>query len=242
MKAERQLGAAIKKLFRRTAVDLAGQIDSAIRERFGKADGAISDEDLDWIIGKLNLEGWTSLSPKAKGIIERLARDGGAAALEQIGVNADRAEAAAMLNQVNERALEWADQHSADLVTNIGETTRESLRADIREAIEQGLSTDDIADALSEAYSFSDARAEMIARTETAFADVKGNVLGYEASGQVEALEWLVSSEGGCPICEANLNAVVSLGGTFPSGDQMPPAHPHCICDVVPVLKEEAQP
>lgn len=236
--AEKKLAAQVKKLFRAQATALAVQIEDAIAARFGKAEGAFSSEDLDWIVGQLNLEGWASLTPKAKRLLQQIAEDGGARALEQIGVKAELAANAAMVNQVNEDAVAWAENRSAAMVTSISETTRERLRNDVAGAIDLGLSTDDLADMLSASYSFSDERAEMIARTEIRAADVEGNLAGYRASGVVESLEWIVSSEGGCPICEANLGAVIQLGGTFPSGDPAPPAHPNCICDVLPVLNE----
>jgi len=238
VKAQRQLAAAVRRLFRAQATELARQIEEAIRARFGKAAG-VSDEDIDWIVAQLNLEGWDSLTPKAQEILERIAMDGGAAALEQLGVDSEQAGYIAMVNQINRDAVEWAEDRAAELVTRIADTTRERLRSDVVSAIEQGLSTDELADLLADSYGFSDARAEMIARTEIAFADVAGNVIAYKASGVVSALEWIVSSEGGCPICEANTDAVVPLGGVFPSGDSQPPAHPNCICDVLPVVSEE---
>jgi len=239
LKAEKKLAGKLKKLFRTQAQDLAAQIEKAIAERFGKAEGAVSPEDLDWIVAQLNLEGWSSLTPIAKGILQGIAEDGGAVALEQIGVRASEAANAALVNQVNDDAVAWAENYAGELVKGIVETTRDRLRNDVAGAIDLGLSTDDLAETLGDSYSFSDARAEMIARTEIARADVEGNLQAYAASGVVESLEWIVSSEGGCPICEANLDAVVPLGGVFPSGDPAPPAHPNCVCDVLPVLTED---
>jgi len=238
LRAEKKLAGRLKKLFRAQADDLAVQIEKAIGERFGKAASSVSSEDLDWIVAQLNLEGWDALTPAAKTILGDMAENGGAAALAQIGVNPTEAANAAMVNQVNEDAVAWADNYAAELVKGIGETTRDRLRNDVAGAIDLGLSTDDLAEILADSYSFSDARAEMIARTEVARADVQGNLQAYSASGVVQGLEWIVSSEGGCPICEANLNAVVALGQAFPSGDEGPPAHPNCICDVLPVISE----
>lgn len=262
-KAEKKLASKLKKLFRAQAVSLAAQIEDKIAERFGKANttlfgklkkrffptppksltkaDGVSQEDLDWIVAQLNLDGWDALTPIAKNILEGIALNGGAAALEQIGINPALAANTAMVNQVNEDAVAWAESYSSELITGIMETTRDRLRSDVAGAIDLGLSTDDLAEMLSNSYGFSDARAEMIARTEIRAADVQGNLQAYSASGQVESLEWIVSSEGGCPICEANTDAVVPLGGAFPSGDDAPPAHPNCVCDILPILTPQEE-
>ena len=80
----------------------------------------------------------------------------------------------------------------------------------------------------------------MVARTETAYADVQGNLEGYRASGVVAKKEWLVSQDEVCPECEALDGKVVDLDEPFPGqGGDGPPLHPNCRCDVLPVLQDE---
>ena len=110
------------------------------------------------------------------------------------------------------------------------------LRADVADAIEEGLSNDDLADQLAENYAFSDDRAETIARTETAFADVAGNLEAYKASGQVDGKRWLAAPDC-CDDCQELDGEVVGLDEEFPNdGGDGPPAHPNCRCDLLPVL------
>jgi hypothetical protein len=67
----------------------------------------------------------------------------------------------------------------------------------------EGWSNDQLADALLGDDAFSGARAEMIARTETAMADVQGNLIGWKESGVVEGKEWKVAQDGECDECAA---------------------------------------
>jgi hypothetical protein len=108
---------------------------------------------------------------------------------------------------------------------------------DITDAIEEGTSTDDLADQLEENYAFSEARAETIARTEVATADVEGNLQAYRDSGVVEGKEWILGSEHpdiGCECEDAADMGVVPLDDDF-GGIGDPPAHPNCECDMLPV-------
>jgi len=43
-----------------------------------------------------------------------------------------------------------------------------------------------------------------------------------------------------CPICADNDGEIVALGDVFPSGDTEPPAHPNCLCTILPVIDETA--
>jgi hypothetical protein len=72
----------------------------------------------------------------------------------------------------------------------------------------------------------------IVARTETARALVQANIDKYRAEN-VQSLEWLVGDP--CDICAENDGVIVAIGDEFPSGDEYPPAHPNCVCDVAPV-------
>lgn len=187
----------------------------------------------------------------AQELLEEITAAGGADALAQIGFTADES----ITNQLNEYALDYAKDRSAEMVGKrlvdgelvdnpdaqwvIDESTRDMLRADIAAAIESGQSNDDLASELSENYAFSDERAETIARTETAKADVAGNLNAYQESGQVEAKRWLAAPDC-CDECQALDGETVDLDEDFPDdGGDGPPLHPNCRCDVLPVLTEE---
>jgi SPP1 gp7 family putative phage head morphogenesis protein len=187
----------------------------------------------------------------AKDLLEEITAAGGVDALAQIGFTADES----ITDQLNEYALDYAKARSAEMVGKkwidgelvdnpdaqwvISETTREMLRGDIAAAIEAGTSNDDLADQLAENYAFSDQRAETVARTETAFAHVAGNLNAYRESGQVEAKRWLTAPDC-CDLCEDLDDVTVGLDEDFPDdGGDGPPLHPNCRCDVLPVLTDE---
>jgi SPP1 gp7 family putative phage head morphogenesis protein len=114
------------------------------------------------------------------------------------------------------------------------------LQAYVLDAIENGDSTDDLADRIKDSFAFSDQRAEMIARTETAKADSEGATMGWKASGLVKGKSWstvgddLVSDE-----CLANEAAsVVDIDYDYGDGVLAPPQHPNCRCVILPELIE----
>ena len=88
----------------------------------------------------------------------------------------------------------------------------------------------DIRDSLS-----SPERALTIAITEGQRAKIEANINSYVANG-VEQIEWTTNDP--CPECQDNDGKIVTLGEDFPSGDQQPPVHPNCQCDVIPVMPD----
>lgn len=176
---------------------------------------------------------WTSYRDQVRPRLVDVAKDGAAEALRQVDREMD-----ALLSQANERAVAWAEKHAATLVKQVRETTRDRIRELVTSGLEAGKSNDVIADELEESLWFSDSRAETIARTETAFADVQGNLEGWRASGVVAARRWKTSQNeaGTCEQCLALGGAVMPLDEEFPEGD--PPLHPNCECDLIPVVAE----
>lgn len=156
----------------------------------------------------------------------------------------------------NEQGIAWAKQRAAELVGMryddegnlipnpdadyaIDDTTRDMLKQTVTEAMESGVSNDKLAGIIKDAYAFSDQRAELIARTETAFADVAGNLTAWKDSGVVAQKQWLVGA-GCCDECEDLDGVTVDLDDDFPDdGGDGPPLHPDCRCDVVPVLSSD---
>jgi SPP1 gp7 family putative phage head morphogenesis protein len=213
------------------------------------------DEDsdvVDRILAQIKLGDLALLMDESKDLLEEITADGAAAALDHIGFVADES----ITNQLNELALDYAKTRSAEMVGKkwvdgelvdnpaakwvITDATRDMLRGDIADGIEAGLSNDDIASGLAENYAFSDERAQTIARTETAFADVHGNLDAYRTSGQVAAKRWIVGAEC-CDECQELDGEEVDLDEDFPNdGGEGPPLHPNCRCDVLPVLTDSA--
>lgn len=205
-------------------------------------------------LAAINATGATVLIDDMTQILEDLVKDSGAEALVQVGI----ADDSRIVNLVNERAVAWAQNRAAEMVGmkynaagelvenpnaqwRIDESTRDLLRGDVTTALEEGWSNDRLADELESSYAFSGDRSETIARTETANADVQGNLQAWQESGLVVGKEWITGAAC-CDECAELDGVVVGLDDDFPNdGGDGPPAHPNCRCDVKPVLADESE-
>ncbi len=225
--------AEIQKAVAAFLAELGAELARVARGAATKLAKAEEDDDHP-VTSSADSADWTPLRTSLQPHLEAVAKDGAAEALDQVGAGVEE-----LLELANKRAIAWAEEHSAELVTRVSETTRERVRAIVANALEQGLANSDLADEIAESEWFSDARAERIARTETAFADVRGNLEGWQASGVVAGKEWKTGA-GCCEACDELDGEVVGLDEEFPGdGGDGPPAHPNCRCDVLPVLKED---
>jgi predicted kinase/8-oxo-dGTP pyrophosphatase MutT (NUDIX family)/cation transport regulator ChaB len=145
------------------------------------------------------------------------------------------------LRVANTRALDWAAARAAQLVTNVSETTRNGLRDLVSQALEEGWSPQELQQEIEGSALFSPARAAMIARTELAMAHSQGTLAGWAASDVVAKKRWLLAPQHvGPDECDDNADVgAIALEDSFPSGDDGPPAHPNCLCVVVPEVGEE---
>lgn len=227
-RARLKMRVAVKKFLKATAPDIAADI---VRQR-DKAEKATSPL-VARILDGLDLGDWDSLSDDVQTQIEAILKDAGIEALAQVGVtDAD------ITKLVNERAVTYAKERAAELVTQIRESTREMMRADVAEAMRDGWSNDTLRDAIMDNYGFSAERAEMIARTETAYADVAGNMSAYRASGVVTRKKWITGA-GCCDLCDDLNGQTIDIDDDFDTEDgpiDGPPYHPNCRCDVSPVV------
>jgi hypothetical protein len=245
-KPTEKLARAIKKAFAATAKSCAEQIGAIVN----KAD----QDEVRRVLDSLDLSGIVVIHGDADAVLKAVVESGVAEALAQIGIADDES----IVNLANPRALAWAEARAAELVGmkwvggelipnpdaswRIDESTRELLRGFVAEAIDEGWSNDRLANEIADAFAFSDDRAEMIARTETAYADVAGNMTAYEESGIVEQKRWILAQDKYCDDCAANAaSPPVPLRGTFPSGSYAPPEHPNCRCDVVPIIIDDEE-
>ncbi len=205
------------------------------------------------ILSELKLKDFALLQDPSEEILEAITKDGIWHALLQIGLSGED-----MTDKMSEKALAYAKERAAELVGKrrlkdgtvidnpnrkwaIEDTTRDLLRGDVAKAIQEGWSTKQLQDELEKNFAFSEDRAEMISRTEIAFADSKGNMIAYKESGVVEGKEWLLGSEHvDIDECDENASAgIIPLDATFPSGADDAPSHPRCVCTTLPVLAEE---
>lgn len=154
----------------------------------------------------------------------------------QVGISLDD-----ITDQVDEAAVAYAERRGGELITDLAGTTDDQMRTLLARAVDEGMSADELSDAIEGLGAFSDYRADLIAQTELATAHVQGNVEGWRASGQVEKKRWLLADNHPEPDeCDDAADAgEVGLDDAFVEGIDFPPAHPGCLCDVVPVLKDD---
>lgn len=185
------------------------------------ADKAVSDAD------------WDVLSDAILASLQEVYEE--AFKAEALNANADFED-----QLVNTEAADYATTRAAELVTQVSKSTRNRLRLVIRDAINNGQTQVTLAKAIVDDFAFSRERASTIARTELAFAasDAHRNVA--TRAGAV-GKRWLLSNdENICDICEANRDqGVIRIDEDFDSGDNVPPAHPNCQCDVEYVYEDD---
>lgn len=200
------------------------------------------------IVESLELADWEDLADVAEPYLAAMAVSGGAEALKQVAIDADDVD-----DLMRERAERWAADRAAEMVGmkwvddelvpnpnaqwQITEGTRDRLRSVTEQAIDEGWSAQEMASAIKDDYAFSAERAEVIARTEIANADIAGSVEGWKASGLVQQKEWLTAAEC-CDECQEMNGKLAPIDGTFEDGKDVP-LHPQCRCDVLPVIEDE---
>ena len=90
------------------------------------------------------------------------------------------------------------------------------------------------------------ARGRMIARTEVMRAQNAGRMAGWRQAMDAGMLDrkalkrWLASPRP-CPQCQGLAGETVPFGQPFSTGQDAPPAHPHCVCTVVidiPIIRK----
>jgi hypothetical protein len=149
-----------------------------------------------------------------------------------------------LFGQVNDRAVAWATENGGELVSGIEETTRKDLGKLISAGLQQNLGLDGIADSIADTYSFSEDRADLIARDQVARANQQGALEGMklaQKAGVKLKKEWVPDADA-CDDCAENGDeGPIDLNDLFPSDDDTAPAHPNCRCTVVSVVEEDSE-
>lgn len=127
---------------------------------------------------------------------------------------------------------QYLREHSMErLAKDIQPETVKQLRAAVVDAYTENAEYGTIVNAIQDAYAkMSSNRAELIAQTElnTAYNAARGELAAR--SGMNEKA-WATESGDPCPICLDNEAAGwIPIEDAFPSGDQLPTAHPRCYC------------
>ena len=215
-----------------------------------------TQEELDRLLLTLDVSAFVDLPEKVQTMLESVATDGATLGAEQLSGLMDQEAFESLVKLVNERAVALAAERSAAMVGmkwvdgvlienpnavwSIAEGTRELIRSDVAQALQEGWSNSRLADALMDPdhAAFSEARANMVARTELAKMDMEANAASWKESGLVEQKIWLLA-QNPCDICEGNARqGPIPVNDAFESGDDAPPVHPNCSCDVAAVVPD----
>lgn len=190
---------------------------------------------------------WTPIVAKAEPVLVGVATGAGEQALSGLGLfdprvtEAMRADARTFA-QGRAAELVGMHRHAGTLIPNpnpgwtIADATRDMLRSTVREALAEGWSAQETAKAVRESAAFGTTRAETIARTEIAIADVQGTITGWRASGLVAGKRFDAAPDC-CDECQDLDGEIVGLDEEFRDGD--PPVHPRCRCGITSVLNDE---
>jgi len=227
-----RMASKITSILRRQGRKIAAQVMEAY-SRVAKID---EEEIIAEIMRHIALEGVsTDIIEEITPAIRAAYRSAHAHAVAEIEIDAG-AEA---LQHADVAAIAWAEQHAAELVTQISESTRDDIAGLVGDALTEGWSAAKLGDAIEQSQGFSQYRSDMIARTELAYAHVQGNLDGYRSTG-VERKRWITGA-GSCDDCFDLDGVVIDIDDDFDYVDgpvDGPPAHPHCRCDIEPVEPE----
>ncbi len=241
-----QAEAALKKTLKKSD---SLRASAPPRDRLLKAD---ADPRIQQIIDQIELEGWAIIPDDLAPYLKQIFAATGAKVIQNLGIASEDSIAA-----VDDAAVEFASARAAEMVGkkwvdgelvdnpnaafSIADTTRDQINSIITNAFsgaEETAGWKDIADkiqALTDGSDvFSASRAEMIARTEIGNAQMKGADAGYQQArdmGLELEKKWLDNDS----TDECGLNADegwIPYDDEFPSGDDMPLAHPRCECDL----------
>ena len=125
------------------------------------------------------------------------------------------------------------------LIRGLDKTGYELIGTALADSIRAGYSPTRAAKLIQDAVG-SSARALTIAITESSRVMNASALNRYREAG-IQNAQWMVVFGGGaCEKCAQNAGKIVMLGGTYPSGNTQPPAHPHCRCNLRPVVPDYA--
>jgi len=256
-RARARIAHTIHAFFIRQAPKIIGQV-VALRGKQSFVKAELSQDEIDQIdaiVAGIDFIGWASLAGDVEPEIVEAVKAGGYDALRLIGL--DVTADADVFNVVNTAAVDYAAERSAQMIGmrrlpdgtlvenpdafwQITDSTRDMIRGDISQALQEGWTNDQLAAKLSDNYAFSSDRAMVIARTETIRASNSGSLSAAVASGIILKKEWTTAGDDkvddgdGTGPCEINEEkGPIPLDEDFPSGDDAPPAHPNCRCTLV---------
>lgn len=149
----------------------------------------------------------------------------------------------------NSDAASWATDHAGELISGVTQATRDSIHDLVADAFnsDDGYDASALVDDIAAEIGGDEARAELIAQTETMAAANAGQQEAWAQavdSGLLngdEQQEWIVSDDdAACDDCSDLDGETVGLDEEFSDGSDGPPAHPNCRCTLGLVAPKNA--
>ena len=140
-------------------------------------------------------------------------------------------------NLIDNNIVNFARARATEMISgNIRETTLNRIQEKVVQSLQRGGSIGELKQEIMNSGILDEARAEMIARTETAISAIQGRQETMKEVLPNGFKQWLLAPDA-CEECEAYGDVVVPIDEDFPEGD--PPLHPNCRCDLTYWTSEE---
>ena len=135
--------------------------------------------------------------------------------------------------------LDYLDNYAADRVSQINETTRKQLKETIVKGYKDGKGPSGIKKMIDKAFvGFGGGRSKTIAMTELSIASGEARQQVYTRRS-IPYKSWVTRGPRPCPICLGNESeGRIPMGNAFSGGMSSDPAHPRCLCVVVPEIDD----
>jgi hypothetical protein len=258
-RAAAELHREITRFFDEEAPRVAAEIYRARKVRLAKADDDDDDDDVTPVdqdqhrleaailaaLLAINFGRWAVLVAPIAAVLADLGSStfddtvAAVGAANMVGSGLDWARAFARSRAAELVGRRWIGDQTVDdpdADEAITASTADMLKPKIRQAITEKMTQAEFAAELAQSV-FSRARAERIAEYETTKVFHQATLQAFKQSGRVTQVNWVTMGDDLVEeVCEDNENGgPIDLGGTFPSGDDAPPAHVACRCWLEPV-------
>lgn len=172
------------------------------------------------IVARLKFD-WSKSAPTDQ--LQDIASDAADGTLAGFGLSV--ATAGDLFHRANAGAVDWALAHAGELITQVSDSTREFVRAQVAQALDEGWSASRLKQEVLDGYAFSNFRALMISRSEVTNSYGAANRIAAKSAG-MDQKGWLAADDS-CDDCQENEDAgLIDIDEPYPSGDDEPGAHP----------------
>jgi phage portal protein BeeE len=205
----------------------------------------LTEEEIRDLIKRHLLQGWEDYPDEIASVLEEAANDGALSLIGSAGIDVS----AKSWDRIDQMTTQMArdrggelvgmkyDQDAGQWVENpnaqwaITEDVRNELASLVAEAEAKNWSNSDLSDAIQNATTFGEDRADMVARTELKRIDGMASRKTASETGASQKSSNRSDDDFDCDDCQANEEAGwIDVDEDFPSGDSDVPFHPNCKC------------